>query len=127
MTGARSNACGHTDRMRHSFEAADPINLPSLLWKAWDRLAVPGWADADRSARFMRCIKVEAFESAATMLFDVNSRFRSSHSTDELSLFQCEAVTAAPSCLHVHAKGWTEAFARTACAVRVRAQQEEGR
>lgn len=108
-------------------ESAEPNRQANLLCDAWDLLARSGWADADRSARFMRCIDAEAFESAATMLFDAETCFRSGHDGDDPSFFQCEAITPAPGCHHVQAEGWTEGLARAACALRARVQQEEGR
>lgn len=114
-------------KLAAKIEAAEADQQAQLLWDAWDLLALSGWADADRSARFMRCIDAEAFESAATTLLDAVICFSSGHNGDDPSFLQCEAVTAAPGYHHVQGGGWTEGLGRAACATRACTQQEEGR
>lgn len=64
---------------------------------------------------------------AATSLFPSGTMYRSGHSATgpDPSLFFCDAVTDAPLCADVHALAFTEANARSACALRARAAQME--
>lgn len=102
-------------------EAADPVQQPALLSAAWDLLAGPGWIDADRSARFMRYIEAEAFESAAIMLVPGDAL-----STLDFAERRCWLGGESGLGLALgttHGKGSTVAYALTAACLRARINQ----
>ncbi|WP_121120109.1 hypothetical protein [Croceibacterium ferulae] len=106
-------------------EAADPVEQAELLCDAWDLLARPGWADADRSAQFMRCIDAEAFESAAIMLVPEGA-----FPTLDFVERRCWLRDGSGFDLAfgvAHGRGSTIALALVAACLRARNNQEAGR
>lgn len=103
-------------------ETADPLQQAQLLCHAWDLLARSGWADADKGVRFMRCIEVEAFESAAIMLVPEEA-----FPTLEIMELRCwlrNTIKSDSAVRSVGGSGNTIAYALAAACLRARAQEE---